>query len=137
MTKDRFEDLAQAYGGDVVRWPADIREEAAALMAAEPAFTRGVLADAGALDAALDAVALAPAARGLADRIVASAPSARPQRRWRSWFLPAGLGAGLAAACAAGVIVGAQAAPAPADSGDSTLISAAVDLDVSGLPEEV
>ena len=39
MDHARFEDLADAYGADVSRWPADARDAAALLMASEPAFT--------------------------------------------------------------------------------------------------
>ena len=37
----------------------------------------------------------------------ATAPATH-RRRWTIWWLPAGVGAGLAAACAAGVLVGLQ-----------------------------
>ncbi|MDB5494451.1 MAG: hypothetical protein JWP86_1788, partial [Phenylobacterium sp.] len=50
MTQDRFEALAEAYGGDVSRWPAATREAAALWMAAEPAITQAALARAEALD---------------------------------------------------------------------------------------
>jgi len=106
MSHARFEELAEAYGGDVSRWPAEAREAAAVLMAAEPAFTGQVLAGAGALDAALDSWRPAPASAALVERILAAAPRAR--RRWPVWLSPAALGAGLAAACVAGVIAGVE-----------------------------
>lgn len=106
MTRDRFAELADAYGGDVSRWPTEAREAAAVLMTAEPAFTGAVLVRAGALDAALDAWRPAPASAGLVERIAALAPAAR--RRWPVWLSPAALGAGLAAACVAGVVAGVQ-----------------------------
>lgn len=105
MTHERFEALAEAFGGDVARWPADEREAAALLMAAEPGFTQAVLARADSLDAALDAWRPAGASAGLVERIVAGAPKERAPR-WMNWLSPAALGAGLAAACAAGVMVG-------------------------------
>ena len=109
MTHERFEALAEAFGGDVARWPADAREAAALLMAAEPEFTQAVLAQAERLDTALDAWRPAPASPALVERIVAGAPKARAPR-WIGWLSPAAqgafLGAGLAAACAAGVMVG-------------------------------
>jgi hypothetical protein len=107
MTHERFEALAEAYGGDVARWPAEVRDGAALLMAGEPDVTRAALARAGALDAALDAWRPAPASASLIDRIVAAAPRLR-RPRWLAWLSPAALGAGLAAACAAGVVVGVQ-----------------------------
>jgi hypothetical protein len=107
MTHERFEALAEAYGGEVPRWPAEARDAAALLMAAEPGFTQGVLARAGALDAALDAWRPAPASASLIDRIIAAAPSLR-RPRWLGWLSPAALGAGLAAAGVAGVLVGVE-----------------------------
>ena len=105
MTNERFEALAETFGGDVARWPFDVREAAALLMAAEPQFTQAALARADRLDAALDAWRPAAASAGLAERIVAAAPKARAPS-WTGWLSPAALGAGLAAACAAGVMVG-------------------------------
>ena len=106
LTHERFEAFAEAFGGDVSRWPAEARDAAALLMAAEPGFTQGVLARAETLDAALDAWRPAPASAGVAERILSTAPA--PRRGWKLWLSPAVLGAGLAAACAAGVIVGVQ-----------------------------
>jgi hypothetical protein len=107
LTHERFEALAEAYGGDVSRWPAEVLDEAALAMSAEPAWTRGVLERAGRLDAALDAWRPAPAGAGLMERILASAP-ATMRRRWPAWLSPAVVSAGLAAACAAGVMAGVQ-----------------------------
>lgn len=107
LTRERFESLAEAYGGDVSRWPEELREAAALAMAATPAWTGEVLARAGRLDAALDAWRAAPASHGTVARILAAAPGMR-RPRWLAWLSPAALGAGLAAACAAGVIVGVE-----------------------------
>lgn len=107
LSRERFEALAEAYGADVSRWPQEIREDAALLMGAEPQWTGAVLARAGALDAALDAWRAAPASRAVTEAILATAPRMRPPR-WLGWLSPAALGAGLAAACVAGVIVGVQ-----------------------------
>lgn len=131
MTPDRFEALAQAYGGDVVRWPEGEREAAAEVMASRPAWAREVLAPAADLDALLDAFAQPRGSAGLATRIAAGAP--RP-RRWVDWLLPAGMGVGLAAACAAGVVAGAQfhASPSmPAASDADALVTAVSDDDFS------
>ncbi|MBX3482474.1 hypothetical protein [Phenylobacterium sp.] len=129
MTPDRFETLAEAWGGDVARWPDAEREAAAALMAEQPAWAAQALARAAELDAALDACA-APRVRGvLAERIAAGAPRPRAAR-WVGWLVPAGMGAGLAAACAAGVLVGAQAsAPAGAAASDTDALVTAVSSD--------
>jgi hypothetical protein len=113
MTPERFETLAAAYGGDVARWPAAEREAAALVMAAEPAWAQAALADAAALDVALAAYVGPRVSASLTERIVATAPRPRLRRGWGAWLAPAGLGAGLAAACAAGVLLGAQLVPAP------------------------
>jgi len=132
MTPERFEILAEAFGGDVACWPDAEREAAAELMAAEPAWARAILARAGDLDAALAAYAPPRAAADLADRIVAGAPRASAAR-WVGWLLPVGMGAGLAAACAAGVVLGAQLSAPSATSDDPDAIVTAVSDDVVGL----
>jgi hypothetical protein len=122
MTPERFETLAEAWGGDVARWPHAEREAAAALMAEEPAWAERVLAGAGELDAALSALPPPRGAADLADRIAAGAPKVRP--RWQGWLVPTGMGAGLAAACAAGVVMGAQlGAPAMAPAEPDALVA--------------
>lgn len=131
MTPERFETLADAYGADVARWPAVEREPAAVLMAADPAWAQAVLARAGDLDALLAGYQLPGGASGLADRIVAAAPKPRP--RWVGWLLPAGMGVGLATACAAGVLLGAQLqalAPAGSASDTDALMTAVSDEDM-------
>ncbi|MFC3070942.1 hypothetical protein [Phenylobacterium soli] len=107
MTRERFAALAEAFGGEVARWPLAERDGAAMLMAADAAWTGEVLAKAGALDAALDAWRPATASETTLAAILASAPRRRGPR-WLAWLSPAALGAGLAAACAAGVVVGVQ-----------------------------
>jgi hypothetical protein len=93
MNRDRFEALAQAYGGSVARWPAVERDAAAALMTAEPDFARAVLAE-------------AEATHELREAVIAQAGLARARAGLRGWLWGAGAGAGLAAACAAGLIMG-------------------------------
>ena len=130
MTPERFEALAEAYGGDVARWPDVEREAATAWMAAEPARAGEILARASDLDAALMAYAPPRGAPGLAERIAAAAP--RPRPHWIGWLLPTGMGAGLAAACAAGVMLGAQlGAPAGSAEDPDAVVAAIGDDDVS------
>lgn len=134
MNTERFEILAEAFGGDVARWPPDTREAAAALMAADPAWAGAVLARASALDDALLELGAPQASAALVDRIVAGAPKPHPARRWIGWLLPAGMGAGLAAACAAGVMIGSQlSAPAagPPESSSDVMEAAVGDDDLS------
>ena len=106
MTRDRFLELADAHGGSVACWPADEREAAAVLMAAEPDFAREALADAARLDTALDAWAPMSVRQELREAVIAAAPPARPRRGLRAWLLGASVGAGLAGACAAGLAFG-------------------------------
>jgi hypothetical protein len=135
MTPERFEALAEAWGGDVARWPAAERDGAAQLMAAQPAWAQDVLSRAAELDAALAAYATPRGALDLAERIAAGAP--RPRPRWRAWLLPTGMGAGLAAACAAGLALGVQlAAPAPLESNDAIVTAVSDDAFSLYLDEE-
>ena len=140
MDKLKFEELAQAYGGEIGRWPAKMRDDAALLVAAEPDFARAVLARESELDAVLDDLPRVTASADLFERIVTSAPPLRPRLRWSLWIAPAGLSAGLAAIAAAGVMLGAQvgaevgAQTGTAVTGESS--QAVADLDVSAISEE-
>ena len=126
MTLERFQTLAETYGGDVTRWPPAEREAAANVMAADPAGAQAALSRAADLDALLTAFSPPRGSEGLAERIAAGAP--RPRRGW-GWLLPAGMGAGLAAACAAGVVAGVHlsAAQAPASDGESVMTAVSDD----------
>ncbi|ODT85275.1 hypothetical protein [Phenylobacterium sp. SCN 70-31] len=106
MTPERFAGLADAYGGDVARWPAPERDAAAAFMTDAPARAAAILAEASALDAWLDAAPAPQASAAMVGAILAAAP--RRPSLWRRWAFAAGAGAGLAAACAAGVLAGVQ-----------------------------
>lgn len=139
MTRERFEALAEAYGGDIHRWPAEEREMAALMLRAEPAFVRGVLARADELDVALDAWRPAPAPRVLRERIIATAPQPREGLgRFHAWFWRAGLGAGLAAACAAGLAFGVAISDRVSGATPGyEAVSAALDYDeLSGVGED-
>ncbi len=106
MNEDRLKRLIEAYGAAPARWPLEERAAAERYLADHPRDLAGLESE-RALDQALDAWAPQLATAALRERILAAAPTAR--RGWApaSW---AGLwlsGAGLAAACAAGAIVGA------------------------------
>ncbi|MDB5445920.1 MAG: hypothetical protein JWQ97_1237 [Phenylobacterium sp.] len=133
MKKERFEELAEAYGGEIARWPAEVREDAALLAAAELGFAQAVLAREARLDATLDVLPRVSAPAALFERIVAAAPAVRRRRSWSLWIAPAGLGAALAAVAAAGVMLGAQVGEHTALSTD-TSAQAVADLDVSAVP---
>lgn len=136
MTKDEFQALAETYGGEVARWPTGLREDAALLATAEPAFAQAALAREASLDAALDALPRTRASTALYDRILADAPVVRRRGRfWRLWLAPAGVGAALASIAAAGMIIGVQLGEQSTVSADASAQSVA-DLDVSAIAEE-
>ena len=105
MDLERFQRLVEAYGADPARWPVALRADAQGFLAQTPAGERLVEVE-RALDAQLDAWRLEPPSVALRDRIVAFRPPVRAARpAWRSrrlWLS----GAGLAAACVAGVLAG-------------------------------
>ncbi len=106
MNAERFEELAWAYGGDIRRWPLAVQGEAFVWLQGQER-ARDVLVEAGSLDAMLNASAPMSASGILRERILASAPKPRPAfQRGVTWFS----GAGLAAACAAGIFLGATKA---------------------------
>jgi hypothetical protein len=135
LTKAEFQALAQAYGGDLARWPAAVREDASLLAAAHPQFAQSVLALEVRLDEALEALPRPLASRGLFDRIVAGAPTPRRRPCWFAWLASAGVGTALAGATAAGMILGVQLSQASATSADASA-QAVADLDVFSVSEE-
>jgi hypothetical protein len=106
MDLQRFTALCEAYGGDPARWPEAERAEAMALAGTDPPAALALTA-ARTLDATLDESRPAAPSPALRRRVLASAPAPRSTLRLRlDWSLKAGLGAGLAAAGMAGVLVG-------------------------------
>jgi hypothetical protein len=103
MTPERFEALAEAYGGDIARWPQ--AEQAAALALAGSAQARAALAEAARLDARLADYAVAAPSGALMRKIAASATAGPVWRRAQLWWS----GLGLVAVAAAGGIAGALA----------------------------
>ncbi|ADG09525.1 hypothetical protein B7G68_05235 [Caulobacter segnis] len=112
MSLERFEDLAEIYGGDIARWPEGEREAARALLASEAGRLTPVLAAAAQLDRLLD---LAPAQSpdaALMGRLISAAP--QPAGGGRRWIAGLSAALGLSAAAFAGVLVGVTAGrPAP------------------------
>ena len=103
MQIERFMHLAEAYGGDIGRWPAEVQDDARRL-AESSAQARTALAQADALDMALDAWRVAGPSAALREAVLAQAPRPWPPlfRRATLWLS----GVGLAAACAAGAVAG-------------------------------
>ena len=135
MTRERFEALAEAYGGDMARWP-DADWDAAAMFAArEPQVAARILATAARLDAALDDWAPLQVSHSLREAVIAAAPAARTRRGLGGWIWRAGAGAGLAAACAAGLVVGVMLSESVSPVAADETVSAALGNydDLSGL----
>jgi hypothetical protein len=130
MNRERFQTLADAYGGDIARWPEAQRAAAREFTHAEPAWTAARLAEAAGLDAIL--AQPAPGVAGdLVGRVLAAAPRPLP-RWWTRWLAPAGL----AAACAAGLIVGAQVSQVADVAGDEAVVTAVADDELSLYADE-
>ena len=106
MTPERFEQLAEAYGSDLRRWPKTEQASAEQMCQNSPVWARAILDEAADLDEALDLYPVEAPSAALRERLLALAP--RPQRslwsrlvgEWRGW------GMGLAAAGVAGLMVG-------------------------------
>lgn len=106
MTYERFETLADAYGGDLRRWPEAEREAGRALLDSDPRAAV-LLRDADGLDALLDAAPRPAPSHALREAVIASAAGAGLKARRRgpgplAWLS----GAGWAAAACAGVVFG-------------------------------
>lgn len=109
MNVERFQQLAEAYGADLRRWPASDRAAAEALRAAHPVRIERLLFEAAKTDGVLDTSRNPAVSMALRDRVIASATAAglSPKRaRWIAGRLAWLSGAGWAAAACAGVIAG-------------------------------
>ncbi|WP_206241248.1 hypothetical protein [Novosphingobium terrae] len=95
LTMARFAELAQAYGGEIARWPAEV-QGAARHMAQDPQAS-ALLAEAAALDAQLDLWTV-PAPSPRLRQAVTGSWQAPLGRRVRLWWSALGLGAALAGA---------------------------------------
>jgi hypothetical protein len=141
MSRERFQALAEAYGGDVARWPDAERDAAAALMAGDPELAAQVLGPAGRLDAALDGWAALAVRPALREAILAAAPRPRRNRPLAAWALRLALGAGLAGAAASGLVAGAMlwsvSGEAAGDAVTAAMTSAEDLGDEAGLVEDV
>lgn len=117
MNAERFQTLAGAYGGDLLRWPSSEQAAARAFMA-DDRRCADWLAEASALDKLLAAAPQGHQNDLLRERIIRSAPkpaAVTPRRTaWVSW-------AGLAAACVAGVIAGAHSTMSAGVFGDRSI----------------
>jgi hypothetical protein len=135
MDAQRFEALADAHGGLIARWPADVQDAAYAWLAQAPEAAQVVLTEALALGEALDVLRPPQASAALRMRILAAAP--QEKRRWSlgRWLAGAGVGAALAAASVAGVMIGTQVGGSPIEASDEAVMAASGDDDWIVLPE--
>lgn len=119
LTLALFQELADAYGGVVARWPEQHREAAIA-MASQPG-AREILSSASLLDEALDVWRVAAPASSLRDRVIRSAPvtTGKIVTRARLWWSGVGIAAALAGATA-GTAAVAIASPIDASSDSAT-----------------
>lgn len=112
MTPHRFTELAEAYGGDLQRWPSAERDSAQALLASGDSTLNAVLRQASWLDEQLDRHPLPAVSPQLARQIVADAM--QEQSFWArsfSWLFGASfVGIGIAGV-AAGILVASLALP--------------------------
>ena len=130
MDIERYRSLAEAYGADMSRWPQDQHDGALALHAREPEAAGRILAEAALLDQALDAWRPPAVSHDLRSKVLAGAP--RPRAGWSGRFGLWLSGAGLAAACAAGIVVGmAGSSAAVSDARADELLAAAASDDAS------
>ncbi len=109
MNADRMRDLAEAWGGDLRRWPDTEREAAEHFARTQPGEAERALFAARQLDAALGAAPRAVVSAELRHRVIASAAAAglRARAVWPGLrrLLWIG-GAGWAAAACAGIVFG-------------------------------
>ena len=126
MNKERFEALAAAFGGAISRWPIAERWAARRFAFWRHGLARNILEDARRLDRILQRSATpSPSVELRRSLIEAARRLGGSSKEERSWF-GAMLGAGLAAACAAGIGAGVVIAPlttidsltSPADPGE-------------------
>ncbi|EIK96663.1 hypothetical protein PMM47T1_10330 [Pseudomonas sp. M47T1] len=134
MTPERFDHLADAYGADVRRWPAQEQAAARALLDSGDVQAHAALAQASWLDGMLDSHRLAAVDPALARHIAACAPLPSRPSFWqghRAWWSRLGLvGVGLAG-IAAGMLAaslslplgnGAEALPSIFDQNDAEIV---------------
>lgn len=125
MNLDRFQTLADAFGGSISRWPDDLQDEAYAFTATSPDEAAMALASALDLDEDLDAIERPSPSHALRQAIIDAAPRPRPARGpIQRWLTGAGVGIGLATAAAAGIVIGVNLSATSA--GEDAVLLAAV-----------
>ncbi|WP_454882937.1 hypothetical protein [Sphingomonas oryzagri] len=108
LTEKRFAELADAYGGEIARWPASVRAQAREL--AKSPGVQAVLAEAEWIDSKLDRWKVPAPTPALAARIIDTRPAPAISRRARLWWSGIGIATALAGA-GAGSVAAATALP--------------------------
>lgn len=133
LSAERFAALADAYGADLRRWPADLRAGAEARLADDPQ-ARAALADAARLDDLLAAHRIPAPGAALIGRVMAKAPQpgliwSRTKLWWSGLGLAgAGLAGGLAGAAALWLATPMLAEQQFADAADSQTLFGDIDI---------
>lgn len=109
MDMKRFEDLTDAWGGNLSRWPDDVRAEAEALLQSEPSAA-AYLSEADRLDHLLNTTSSAAGNELLEHRIMKAFPMPAFEADWRrpAMAAAAALVIGLAGGYAGGAFVPVQ-----------------------------
>lgn len=132
MTPDRFAALADAHGGAIERWPADLRDAGRAHLLLHPEASL-VLDEAARLDAALGSWSVPGPGAALAARTLMQVAPQRRTRRLRLWFSGFGAAGVLAGGLAAGAAIVMLSQPAPEQVGEPlyevSVLGAPVDAD--------
>lgn len=129
MTPERFAELAQAYGGNMERWPSGERDAARA-HAATSFEARDMLEAAAQLDSMLAGWTVPAPGAALAGRIAATLAQRHARRnRVRLWLSSLGAATALTGGVAAGALAVTSWAP-PSDDGTSAFY----ELSVLGAP---
>lgn len=124
MNLERFQTLADAFGGSITRWPTDAQDDAYAFTAATPDDAARILAEARALDEDLDQAERLSPSYSLRQNIIDAAPRARVARTpFQRWLTGAGVGVGLVTAACAGIVIGVNLTAASAAE-DAVLLAA-------------
>ena len=111
MNRERFEALAAAYGGNISRWPVAERRAARWLAFCSRGLTQDILHDARRFDRILKQSVFPELGPRSRESLIEGARCLRDMGGERRPWLGAILGAGLAAACVAGIGVGFVLAP--------------------------
>lgn len=110
MNLQQMKAQADAWGGDLRRWPDTARAAAERLLISEPVAAGRIVAEAMALDEVLHASPRPVPSTALRDRVITSAATAglrvRRGGRFRMDRLMLASGLGWAAAACAGIVVG-------------------------------